>query len=165
MRMCPWHHAPSPLSRSPHTPLLGGTVSSSLQGGTVSSSLATYAVPSLPPPPPPPRPGGHQWFPGSGPRPCVHGPGPALGGSRGGRRGHLCLGPTGGGSSGSSGGARLSAERELGGGSSGSSGGQVASPVALRHHKDAVVATAWSHNGATLATADKAGSMAFWCLL
>ena len=71
----------------------------------------------------------------------------------------------GGGSSGSSGGARLSAERERGGGSSGSSGGQVASPVALRHHKDAVVATAWSHNGATLATADKAGSMAFWCLL
>ena len=109
--------------------------------------------------------GGHHWFHGSWPLPCVHVPGPALGGSRGGRRGRLCLGPTGGGSSGSSGGARLSAERERGGGSSGSSGGQVASPVALRHHKDAVVATAWSHNGATLATADKAGSMAFWCLL
>lgn len=62
---------------------------------------------------------------------------------------------------------------DLGGGSGGSGGpgmgmGGSASGAAqltvLKHHKDAVVATAWAVDGAVLVSADKTGALAFWSL-
>jgi WD40 repeat protein len=35
----------------------------------------------------------------------------------------------------------------------------------LQHHKEPVIGVAWSHDGNTLASADKAGGLAMWCCL
>jgi WD40 repeat protein len=45
----------------------------------------------------------------------------------------------------------------------GSCDGAVSSAV-LKHHKDAVVTTAWGAAGSVLVTGDRAGAVAFWTL-
>ncbi|GAX77778.1 hypothetical protein CEUSTIGMA_g5221.t1 [Chlamydomonas eustigma] len=44
-------------------------------------------------------------------------------------------------------------------------GGFSSPPLVLRHHKEAVVAAAWSNDVSVLATADKGGTVALWSMM